>query len=195
MSAPDKIRGRYSCVFIAGIIYIITISVIVLANWINGIHVFDMRLTVSLYIALDVRSSVLYFASAVFMCVFLVLQIRKTDTVTVRKLVYYLIITGVMGCAWFPCASQRSRVCASIHNYFAYGLILTMILSLIFMLVSTHRKRNRIFAVAGLVYAAIFVYCYFFNIDSFKRLLFVWENLFIFLLLAELLLEETKAKN
>lgn len=176
----------------AAIIYCMVVLFVICANWMTGSHVFDYHLTVSLYVGLHVWSSILYGVAAAIICILIVIHVLSIQTKIIQKFVYFLIVFGIMGCAMFSCAPSRNRISTVIHNYFSYALILTITFSLILMMLFSQTMRKRIFALAGVVFASVFIFCFGKGVPIFLELLLLWENIFIFVLLIELMLESNQ---
>lgn len=113
---PEKNLGPL-LVWVAGI-YVFCVAAAVVHSWLSGVHLFDLSLTVSLYVALHQWTAVLYFIGAAVICFLLFLYVRKTEMRATQKLLYYSILLCVFGCARFPCNSSRSALTTDIHNYF-----------------------------------------------------------------------------
>ena len=65
-----------------------------------------------------------------------------------------------------------------------------MLLSFIVLIV-TGRRAQKIFALLSILYAVLFIFAFFvFEWRWFFDTIFIWENIFIYLLLSELLLEK-----
>lgn len=174
--------------WVAGI-YVICVAAAVIYSWFSGFHLFDLSLTVSLYVGLYQWSSVLYFIGATMICFLLLLHIRKTEMRGVQKLLYRWILLCVICCAWFPCNSSRSDLVTDIHNYFSYALAVLVALSFVLTAVFAGNKKQRVFAVCSIIYSAFFIAAYVCRFQPFKNTVFIWENVLIVLLFLELILE------
>ena len=101
-----------------------------------------------------------------------------------------MTFTGVLGCAVFPFNRAWSNLSSTIHNYCAYSLMFFMLLSFI-VLIFSGRKVQKIFGLLGVLYAVFFIIAFLvFEWQWFDNTVFIWENLFIYLLLTELWLEK-----
>ena len=149
-----------------------------------------MKLTVSKYIGLQRWTSTLYFIMCSAICLFLFIYIIKTKFKFIRKYVYIFVLTQIMGCAWFPSVGKSNPLLTQTHKSFAYGLILGIAVSFLVMFIWGVRAEQRLFALCGLLYSALFVFMYTAKIEEFKSNIFIWENVIIFLLFLELSLED-----
>ena len=167
----------------------------VLSAWIINLHRFDLSLTISRYVALRPWTAVTYAICITFMVVLIVLHVKKLKILLLRKILYFLIFTGVLGCAVFPFNREWSSLSSTIHNYCARSLIFLMLISFIVLIIKG-RKAQKIFAILSILYAVYFIIAFLvIGWQWFYDTIFIWENLFIYLLLIELWLEEAKEHN
>lgn len=188
MTELAKSNKRY--LLWAAEVYIITIAIVVFSAWMNNMHPYEMKLTVSKYIGLQHWTSVLYFVMCALICLFLFLYIIKTNFKLIKKYVYLFVLSQVLGCAWFPSVGKANKLLTITHRSFAYGLIFGIAISFLVMLLWGTRAEQRLFAICGLLYTSLFVFMYTCKIEEFKQTIFIWENVIIFLLFLELSLEE-----
>lgn len=177
-------------VLLTGILYSITALVVVLSAWIADLYRYDLSLTTSKYVALRPWTAVLYMIIALTMVALIFLHIKKTKMPLLKKVVYCVIFLCVLGCAIFPSNRQWSLSATRIHNVFAYGLMLMVTASFIIMLIMSKVKKQTIFSIPAICYAAFFIVSYVVGFGFFQMTLFIWENVFIYLLLIELSLEK-----
>ncbi len=176
---------------LGGSIYVIAVAVIVIASWVSGIHRFDFSLTVSMYIGLQRWTSVMYFICIVAMNLLMVMYIWKNHFHFIKKIVYCLVMTCILGCAIFP--YNDIALTSTIHNYFSYALMLFTTASFVILLTQAVNVRQRILAVLGILFAVLFIIAYVTSFRVFRETIFIWENVFIFLLMIELFLETSRA--
>ena len=185
-----KITSGRNAVIVAGIIYTVIAIITVVSAWIIDLHRFDFWLSISRYVALRPWTAVLYFLCAVIMALLVIRYLRNTYMPKYRKVIYLLIIICVCGCAIFPCNRDWSRTVASIHNYFAYGLMLVGFFSFLTLLFLESDKRLKRFGIIATSYAAFFIFAYaIVRWIAFWKTMLIWENIFIYLFLVELWLE------
>lgn len=164
----------------------------VLSAWIINLHRFDLSLTISRYVALRPWTAITYGICITFLVALIILHVKKLKILLLRKIIYILTFLGVLGCAVFPFNREWSIVSATIHNYCAYSLMFFMLVSFI-VLVFSRRKAQKVFGFLGILYAVFFIITFFvFAWQWFFSTIFIWENLFIYLLLGELWLERNE---
>jgi len=168
-------------------IYAATIFSFVLCAWIFDQHSLDLTLTVSKYIGLKPWSSIVYVFVAVIFCAIIAIAIMRSDMSKFRKVLYLLMIPGVMGCAIFPCTPAQTLV--GIHRYFSNSLVVVILLSLITTIITTASRRQKIISAVSLVYLAIFMVCYVLNVPFVYQTIFIGENLVFATLFLELIFE------
>jgi hypothetical protein len=182
--------NKNSFVPLSGLLYTLTVLVVVLSAWIADLHRYDLGLTTSKYVALRPWTAVLYMIIALPMVALVFLYIKKTKMPLLKKIVYYVIILGVLGCAIFPSNRQWSVSASVVHNVFANGLMLMATASFIIMLITSKVKKLKTFSALAICYAAVFIVSFEVGFELFDMTLFIWENVFIYLLLIELSLEK-----
>ena len=162
----------------------------VLSAWIVDLHRFDLSLTISRYVALRLWTAITYGICISCMVMLIIMYVKRLEIHLLRKILYYLTFAGVLGCAVFPFNREWSNLSSTIHNYCAYTLMFFMLLSFI-VLIFSGRKVQKIFGLSGVLYAAFFIIAFLvFDWPWFNDTIFIWENIFIYLLLAELWLEK-----
>ena len=72
-----------------------------------------------------------------------------------QKVVYTLILLCVFACACFPCNSDRSILATDIHNFFAYALVLLMVLSFVLLLFFSRNKAQKVYALGTVFFRSI----------------------------------------
>ena len=184
----DKYKNKFP--IIAGLIFVITAVTAVAYSWLKGLYKYDLRLSFSEYVGLHYSMSVLYFISAVMMLVLLSIYAFKLKLPILKKIVYAVVFLCIFGTAFFPCNGRHSITTTILHNYFAIGLMLAATVSFVLSAILTKSKIQRIIAVLSLIYAAVFVVMFFIGFKPLFQTFFIWENLFIILLLLGLHMEQ-----
>lgn len=180
--------------FCVAVTYVFIVTVITLHACFSDPEPFDLGLTVSLYIGHHLWSILLYFVGAVIIGTLLALFVRNTAANPAQKILYYAILACILGCAWFPCNSGRSRLCTDIHDCISYLLAVLVAVSFIMMGIFARSKRQRIYAACCMAYAAFFVAAFALDLRPFHDTIFIWENLLIVLFFFEVCLEGAPAK-
>ena len=180
----------------SGIIFLLTAAFSVAHAWMSGIHKYDISISFSSYVGLSHLTSIVWFIAAVIMIPAMAFYISKTGIPTIKKAVYGIVFFCISGTALFPfnCFSESpSALTCNIHNYFAIGLMLVTTVSFILTVLMTKSKKQRITAVCSIIYAVVFIVLYFTGFMPLFRTFFIWENLFIILLLINLQMEKFSA--
>lgn len=175
---------------IAGAVFLMTAIAIVVSSWAAGLHVYDLSLSFSGYAGLRQSTAVLYFLSAVIMLVLLSVYIAKTKMPGIKKAIYILIFLSVLGTALFPCNRERSVLSSDIHDIFAMSLMFTTALSFVLTAILSKSKIQRVSGIAFAIYAAGFIAALLGKNRILDQTFFVWEVVFIYLLILELYLEK-----
>lgn len=179
---------RRSLLWVA-LVYVAAVAGSVAYCWSIGEHLYDLSLTVSLYVALFRGTSVLYFLAAVVICVLLGRYVWQTPMRPWKKWLYFAIFLCVLGCAWFPCNGSRSRLCRDIHDIFSYVLVILVAVSFGVTTAFPRNRKQRIFGLGSFLFSVYFIAAFVLKLPGFKATVFIWENLIIALLFFELLLE------
>ena len=177
---------------VAAIIYVAVVTTIVAYFWLHDVHLFDLDLTVSLYVALRPETAAIYFIGATIICMALFLYMIKTRARPLQKAVYTLILLCVLVCALFPCNKGRSVLTTEIHDFFAYALVLLMALSFLLLLFFSRNKTQRRYALGAVLFAIFFISAFAFNFSLVKDTIFIWENVIIVLFFFELFYEKER---
>ncbi len=185
------VRRETALLVWVGFIYVITVALSVAYSWVIGVHRFDMGLTVSLYVALHIWTTVFYFVGATAICLLLGRYVVKTPMGSLQRRTYLLVLLCVFGCALFPCNGDRSPLAEEIHNYFSYALVILVAVSFFLMAVFPGNRRKKIYGLGCTAFAVFFIAAFAVGIRAFKDTIFIWENLIIVLLFFELYLEGT----
>ena len=175
---------------IAGAVFLTTAASIVASSWAAGLHVYDLSLSFSRYAGLRESTAVLYFLSAVIMLVLLTVYISKTRIPGIRKIIYVIIFLCVLGTALFPCNRERSVLSSDIHDIFAMLLMFSTTLSFVLTAILSMSKIQRFSGIAFVIYAAGFIAALFGKNRIMDQTFFVWEVVFIYLLILEPYLEK-----
>ena len=181
---------KYLLPGIAGAIFLITAIAIVISSWVSGLHIYDLSLSFSRYAGLRQSTAVLYFLSAVIMLVLLTVYFAKTRIPGIKKAIYILIFLSVLGTALFPCNRERSVLSSDIHDIFAMSLMFTTALTFVLTAILSKSKIQRISGIAFAIYAAGFIAALLEKNRILDQTFFVWEVVFIYLLILELYLEK-----
>ena len=177
-------------VYTAGLLYTLTALIVVLSAWAEDLHRFGLDLTISRYVGLRPWTAVLYMVVAAVMVTLVFIYIRSSKMPRVKQGLYMLVFACVFGCAICPFNYAWSAVLSDMHNGFAYGLMLLVTISFVWMAVRPVNRKQRIFGIAAICYALYFIICFvIIGWEFFISTIFVWENIFIYMLLGELILE------
>ncbi len=124
------------------------------------------------------------------MITLILIYLKKSDMHKVRKALYCAVCVCKAGCAFFPLNREWSTFSSDMHNYFAYGLMLIVTISVVMMAVRARNKSQRVLGITASAYAAYFIIAYVIaGWEFFGDTIFLWENTFIYLLLGELMVE------
>ena len=113
---------------IIGALYTITALVVVASAWIENIFRYDLRLTISIYVALRPWTAVLYGIAAIIMTAIGIRYINKCVLHKGKRYVYYTVFTCILGCALCPCNSEWSMIMYFLHNAFAIILMFMVLI-------------------------------------------------------------------
>ncbi|MBP1543276.1 MAG: hypothetical protein J6A16_04205 [Oscillospiraceae bacterium] len=174
---------------IAGVLFLLINVIAVLSAWITDTHRYDFGISFSAYVGLSRPVSVLWFVSAVIIIAMLVYYIAKTKMSVIKRIVYALVLLCIFGTAFFPynCFSgSPTAVTIDLHNFFAISLMLVVTVSFIMSAVISVNRKQRIVSLVSIVYALSFVVLYFIRFRPLFQTFFIWENVFILLLLSEI---------
>ncbi|MBP5606009.1 MAG: hypothetical protein J6X60_10785 [Ruminiclostridium sp.] len=173
---------------IAWIIFLLTAATAVLIAWIGDVHRFDLGISFSAYVGLSVFTSVMYFFAAVIMIILIVYYIAKTKMNLIKRIVYAVILLCIFGTAFFPFnlySEKPTSLTINLHNDFAISLMLATTVSFILSVIFAKSKKQRVINIVSIVYATVFIILYFLRFSLLMQTFFIWENLFIVLLLIE----------
>lgn len=180
-------------VIIAGAIYTVAWLVIVLSAWLINLHRYDLGRTISAYIGFRKWTVVFYFICATIIFLLISIYIHNMKANLAKKLVYFVVFICVWGCSIFPSNREWSTTISQIHLFFADGLMFTASFSFVLTMLTAKRKGQRIFSIATFFYALFFIISLLvMKWNWFENTIFLWENLCIYLLIVELLLETPK---
>ena len=188
LSSQKKIRLFLA---VCGIYVLPVVTAILFAYFLES-YPFDLNLTVSLYVAKYIGTAVLFFACVTSVCVAFFLYIKKIHIGMIQRILYFAVIVCIFGCACFPCNRSRSVLCADIHDLFSYLLVIFVSLTFLTMSVWGQQKRQKVFAIGSLLYAVGFIVAFVYKVPAIKQTIFIWENVLILLLFAELFLEDDR---
>ena len=186
----NRITLRKRPVIIAGAIYTVAWLVIVLSAWLINLHRYDLGRTISAYIGFRKWTVVFYFICATIIFLLISIYIHNMKANPAKKLVYFVVFICVWGCSIFPSNREWSTTISQIHLFFADGLMFTASFSFVLTMFTAKRKGQRIFSIATFFYALFFIISLLvMKWNWFENTIFLWENLCIYLLIVELLLE------
>ena len=177
---------------IAGALYLSALIISVASAWVSGRHLFDLGISFSAYVGLQRWTSVMYFVFASAIVALMTIFVSKAEISPAKKIIYYIIFVCIFGTAFFPFntfSDHPTALTVDIHNFIAIILMLATTVSFIISAVSSRSGKLRITAIISLVYAAVFIALYFMGIPVMLGTFFIWENVFILLLLLEVYME------
>lgn len=177
--------------WVAGI-YLTSVAGAIAFAWLSGNHLFDLTLTVSLYVGLYRWTSALFFAGVAAISVLLCRYVSRTKMHTLQRIVYFAVILCTFCCAFFPCNRDRSVLSSDIHDFFSYALALLVAVSFVLMTVFARNRKQRAFGFFGMVFAAVFIAGFALRLPAVKSTVLIWESTLIVLLFAELYLESNQ---
>ena len=177
-------------VLISMAIYTMVCLVTVLSAWAIDLHRYDLGQTISAYVGYRRWTAALYFVCITIMLALLVTYVRGLSMQLPKKLVYYIVFLSVWGCSIFPSNREWSPTISNIHLKCAYTFMFSASFSFLLTAIWAKRKAQRIFAAAVFAYAIFFILALLVMKWSwFTGTIFIWENLCIYLVTIELLLE------
>ena len=177
----------------AGIIFLLTAVFAVASAWISGIHQYDLGISFSSYVGLNYTIAVIWFTAAVIILAMMTIYIAKTKMPVIKRIVYAIIFLCIFGTAFFPFntySEHPTALTVNLHNKIAIGLMLATTASFVLSAVLAKCRGQRIAAILSVVYAAAFILLYFLRFAPLFRTFFIWENMFIVLLILELHMEQ-----
>lgn len=180
---------------ISGIIFILTAVTAVAIAWISDIHRFDLSISFSSYVGLSRFTSIMYFIAAVIMIAMIIYYIAKTKMNLAKRIVYAVVLLCIFGTALFPFnfySESPTPITINVHNDFAIALMLATTVSFILSVIFAKSKKQRIVNAVSIGYAVVFIVLYFIRFTPLFQTFFIWENLFIILLLLEFYSEQYK---
>ena len=178
---------------IAGILFLMANVIAVLSAWITDTHRYDLGISFSAYVGLSRPTSVVWFVSAVIIITMLIYYIAKTKIILFKKIIYAVVLLCIFGTALFPYnffSEAPTPITINLHNYFAIFLMLVTAVSFILTAVSSKSKKQRIISLLSILYAVTFIVLYFMRFKPLFQTFFIWENVFIILLLLEMQSEQ-----
>lgn len=187
----DKLKKKIP--IIAGILFLLANIFAVLSAWMSDNHRYDFGISFSAYVGLSRMTSVVWFVIAVFIIVMLIYYLVKTKMSVIKKIVYSVVLLCIFGTAFFPYnffSEAPTPITINLHNYFAICLMLVTAVSFILTAVSSKSKKQRIISLLSILYAVTFIVLYFMRFKPLFQTFFIWENVFIILLLLEMQSEQ-----
>ena len=177
----------------AGIIFLLTAVFAVASAWISGIHQYDFAISFSSYVGLSFTISVIWFIVTVAMLTMMTIYIVKTKMPVIKRIVYAVVFLCIFGTAFFPFNTYSEHPTAltiNLHNQIAIGLMLATTASFVLSAVLAKSRGQRIAAILSVGYAAAFILLYFLRFVPMFQTFFIWENMFIVLLIVGLHMEQ-----
>lgn len=174
---------------IAGILFLVTNIIAVLSAWITDTHRYDLGISFSAYVGLSRPTSVIWFVSAVIIITMLIYYIAKIKLILLKKILYAVILLCIFGTALFPYnfySDSPTAITIDLHNDFAICLMLVTTASFIFSAIFSKSLKQRIVFLMSIAYAVAFAVLYFIGFKPLFQTFFIWENVFILLLLLEM---------
>ena len=177
-------------IYVAGILYTVNALIVVLSAWAEGLHRFELGLTISRYVGLRQWTAVMYIVVAAVMTTLALIYLKKSEISTIKKLLYVSAFVCIFGCAVCPHNRAWSDVLSDIHNVFAYSMIVIALFSFVWMAIKPFNTKQRVYSIVAICYALFFILCYvIISWDFFVNTIFIWENTFIYIFVGELLIE------
>ena len=181
---------------IAGILFLMANVIAVLSAWITDTHRYDLGISFSAYVGLSRPTSVVWFVSAVIIITMLIYYIAKIKIILFKKIIYAVVLLCIFGTALFPYnfySEAPTAITINLHNDFAICLMLVTTVSFILSAIFSKSKKQRIVSLTSIVYAVAFIVLYFIRFQPLFQTFFIWENVFILLLLLEMQSEQYAA--
>ena len=178
---------------IAGILFLMANVIAVLSAWITDTHRYDLGISFSSYVGLSRPTSVVWFVSAVIIITMLIYYIAKIKIILFKKIIYAVVLLCIFGTALFPYnfySEAPTAITINLHNDFAICLMLVTTVSFILSAIFSKSKKQRIVSLTSIVYAVAFIVLYFIRFQPLFQTFFIWENVFIILLLLEMQSEQ-----
>ncbi len=178
---------------IAGILFLMANVIAVLSAWITDTHRYDLGISFSSYVGLSRPTSVIWFVSAVIIITMLIYYIAKIKIILFKKIIYAVVLLCIFGTALFPYnfySEAPTAITINLHNDFAICLMLVTTVSFILSAIFSKSKKQRIVSLTSIVYAVAFIVLYFIRFQPLFQTFFIWENVFILLLLLEMQSEQ-----
>ncbi|MBR6624320.1 MAG: hypothetical protein IKK91_10560 [Ruminococcus sp.] len=178
---------------IAGILFLMANVIAVLSAWITDTHRYDLGISFSSYVGLSRPTSVVWFVSAVIIITMLIYYIAKIKIILFKKIIYAVVLLCIFGTALFPYnfySEAPTAITINLHNDFAICLMLVTTVSFILSAIFSKSKKQRIVSLTSIVYAVAFIVLYFIRFQPLFQTFFIWENVFILLLLLEMQSEQ-----
>jgi len=176
-------------------IYLVPVIVAVLYTWFREGYPLDLSLTVSLYVARYPWTTVLFFVHVVTVCILLLLYLKTIKIKWIQRILYYLVLLCILGCAIFPCNRSRSVIATQIHDFLSYVLVIAVSLTFVGILVFSRQAKQRVFAIGSLIFAAVFIVAFAIKVPAVKDTIFIWENVVLLLFLLALFFEKYNAED
>lgn len=187
----DRHKNKFP--LIAGALYLMNAVFSVVFAWTHDSHLYDLGISFSSYVGMYRFTSTLYFVSAVVIIALISVYTVRTKMPLVKKTVYFLVFLCILGAAFFPFnrfSENPTPITIDLHNDFAIALMLMTTASFVLTLILSKHKGQKIAAACSIAYAATFIVLYFGDSRLLSDTFFIWENLFILLLLLAVHMEQ-----
>ena len=126
----------------------------------------------------------------------LIYYIAKIKIIPIKKVFYAAVLLCILGTALFPYnffSKTPTAITINLHNDFAICLMLLTTVSFILSAIFSKSKKQRVVSLMSIVYAVAFIVLYFIRFKPLFQTFFIWENVFILLLLLEMQSEQYAA--
>lgn len=166
----------------------------VLSAWITNTHRYDLGISFLAYVGLSRPISAIWFVFAVIIIAMLSYYIVKK--VLIKKIIYAVVLLCILGTAFFLYnfySKTPTAITIDLHNDFAICLMLVTMVSFILSAIFSQNPKQRIVSLMSIVYAVAFTVLYFIRFKPLFQSFFIWENVFILLLLLEMQSEQYAA--
>lgn len=191
----SKYLEKNKPVYYICVLYTLNALIVVVSAWAVNINRFGLDMTISRYIGLRPWTVFMYVIVSGGMSALAFIHINKIKMNIIKKSFYNLAISCVFLCSVFPSNRDWNLLFYNFHKVFSYMLMSCVIITLIWMLIKPVNRLQRIFSVAAILYAVFFVIVFFITkTEYFFRTIFIWENAFIYLFIAELMIEKSREK-
>ncbi len=181
---------------ISGTLFLLVNVIAVASAWITDTHRYDLGISFSAYVGLSRPASVMWFVAAVAIVTMLAYYIAKTKLILIKKFFYAVVLLCILGTAVFPFnyfSKTPTAITINLHNDFAICLMLVTMVTFVISAIVSNSRKQRVVSLMSVLYAVVFIVLYFAHFKPLFQLFFIWENVFILLLLWEMQSEQYSA--